>query len=300
MTTETVQTGQSVRAAVGVLVFVELVSGLTQGMTPALVPQLGRELDIPTASLNWILSVELLSAAVCVPIFSRLGDLHGHRRLLRVSLLLVLLGAALFAFAPTFALMLVGQAVLGPVAALLPLELAIVRDRLDPARARGAVGLLLAGATIGGFAGFTVAGFAHSATGSVRGALAVPVVLLGLCVVVSFLLVPDSTVRAAGRIDWAGSVTVSAGLALLLWTLGDAASRPPQATAGLLAVALALLAAWVVIELRSTCPLVDIRAVVRPALLRGYLAMFVVGVPLVGSQTIGLTFRKWTGWLRIV
>jgi MFS family permease len=289
-TATTVLPGRSIRAAVGVLVFVELVSGLTQGMTPALVPQLGKELGISPANLNWILAVQLLSAAICVPVISRLGDLHGHRRLLRISLALVLIGAALFAFAPGFGAMLAGQVVLGPLAALLPLELAIVRNRVDPAKARGAIGFLFAAATIGGFAGFTVAGLAHELIGSARGALAVPVVLIGLCVLISLRFVPDTTVRASGRIDWTGALTLGVGLALLLWTLGDANARMPAATLGLLVAAAALLTAWVVIELRSDHPLVDVRTLARPALLRCYLAMFVVGIPLIGSQTIGLTF----------
>jgi MFS family permease len=272
------------------LVIVEMVRGLIQGMTPSLIPQIGKQFDIVPADLNWIASVQLLAASIAVPIVSRLGDLHGHRRLMRFSLASVLIGAALFAYGPSFPVMLLGQVFLGPVAALLPLQLAIVRSRLDVAKARSAIGFLVAAALVGGTAGFEVGGIVQAVTNNVRVTLTVPVLLAALALAIAFLFVPDSVGRARGTVDWAGALAISVGLGSLLWVLGGAGGRPLAVTLGLLAGSLAVLAVWVVIELRSDRPLIDVRALIRPRLLRWYLAAIILGVALVGSQTVGLTF----------
>ncbi|MFI5709364.1 MFS transporter [Kribbella sp. NPDC051620] len=278
------------QATVTVLVLVELLSGLVQGTTPALVPQLGKELGISPADLSLIASVNLLSAAISVPIIGRLGDMYGHRRMMRIALLLALTGAALFAFGPNFGVMLVGQAFLGALAGVLPLELGIVRSRIQGPRARSAVGFLFATVMLGGVAGFVVAGVAHSSLGSARSALVIPVVLLAIAVLLSVLFVPDSSVRAVRAIDWAGAATLSGGLLLLLWTVSGARERSPLVTVLLLGGAAALLTAWARIELRVEHPMVDVRTLVQPQLLRFYLASLLLGVGLIGSQTIGLTF----------
>ncbi|WP_326568918.1 MFS transporter [Amycolatopsis rhabdoformis] len=280
----------SVRRAVGMLVVVEMVSGLIQGMTPSLIPQIGKQFGIVAADLNWIAAIQLLAASIAVPIVSRLGDLYGHRRLMRCSLASVLVGAALFAYGPSFPVMLLGQVFLGPVAALLPLQLAIVRSRLDSTRARSAIGFLVAAALIGGTAGFEVGGLVQASTNDVRATLTVPVLLAALALAIVFFFVPDSVIRARGSVDWAGALAISVGLGSLLWVLGGASGRPVGVTLALLAGSLAVLAVWVVIELKSDHPLIDVRALVRPQLLRWYLAAITLGLALVGSQTVGLTY----------
>ncbi|MFD5691878.1 MFS transporter [Streptomyces rubiginosohelvolus] len=77
---------RSVTAVVGLLIFFEVMSGFLQvGLAP-LLPDLADHLGIGSADLNWVVSVQLLAAAVCVPLFGRLGDLYGHRLMLRIAL----------------------------------------------------------------------------------------------------------------------------------------------------------------------------------------------------------------------
>ncbi|MFB7336970.1 MFS transporter [Streptomyces adustus] len=84
-------------AVVGFLVLVELVSGLLQGMMPSLLPRIGAELHVGAGDLSWVSSAQLLSSAVCVPLFARLGDMYGHRRLLRVAVVTLAAGSVLVA-----------------------------------------------------------------------------------------------------------------------------------------------------------------------------------------------------------
>jgi EmrB/QacA subfamily drug resistance transporter len=79
-----------------------------------------------------------------------------------------------------------------------------------------------------------------------------------LAAVAAWRLLPESRNAGSRHFDIAGAVSVTAGLSLLVFTLVDAnnAGWTSGQTLGLAAVALALLAAFVVIELRSKAPLV--------------------------------------------
>ncbi|GAA3437892.1 hypothetical protein [Kutzneria kofuensis] len=79
----------------------------------------------------------------------------------------------------------------------------------------------------------------------------VPVLLADLAPAIVFLLVPDSTVRAPGTVDWTGALAISVGLGSLLWVLGGANGRPLAMTLGLLAGSLGVLAVWARIDLEQ-------------------------------------------------
>ncbi|MFE5395963.1 MFS transporter [Streptomyces sp. NPDC056568] len=279
-------------AVVGFLVLVELVSGLLQGMMPPLLPRIGAELHLGARDLSWVTTAQLLSSAVCVPLFARLGDMYGHRRLLRITAVTLAVGSILVAWAPSYAVLLLGRVLQGVLAALLPLEIGLVRDRLAPARARGAVALLVGALTFGASAGLLAAGGLSEAISGVRGILWVPAVAAVFCVGVVFFLVPESVTRAPGRADWSGAVLLSAGLAALLlgvakgsdWGWGDAR------VLGLFALAVMACVLWVRVELRVEEPLVDLRLTVRRELLPVYVAAFMVGIATFGSQTAASLF----------
>jgi MFS family permease len=102
-------------SAVGFLVVLEFASGILQGWLSPLLPGIVAQYGTTAAEVNWIGAVYLLSAAVCVPLMSKLGDRYGHRRLLIVAAALVAVGSVLVATAPTFGVLLLGRAVQGPL-----------------------------------------------------------------------------------------------------------------------------------------------------------------------------------------
>ncbi|MFG3140326.1 MFS transporter [Streptomyces sp. NPDC048211] len=281
-----------VAAVVGFLVFVELTSGIIQGMMPTLLPELGTVLDVGAGDLNWVNAAQLLAAAVSVPLFGRLGDMYGHRRLLRVAVLCLAVGSVLVAWAPSFEVLLVGRVLQGPLAALLPLEIGLVRDRLDAAGARSAIAVLVGALTFGASAGMVISGLLREVISSVHGVLWIPAAATVLCAGVVFFLVPESRTRAEGRVDWAGAGLLSAGLATLLLGIsqGPKWGWTDAATLALFAVAAITLAAWVLVELRVAEPIVDIRLTVQRTLLPVYAASFLLGTALFGAQTALVLF----------
>ncbi|MQY02596.1 MFS transporter [Actinomadura macrotermitis] len=282
----------SVTAVVGLLVLFEIVSGFLQvGIAPML-PGIGDELGVSDSALTWVVSVQLLGAAICVPAFGRLGDLHGHRRMLRIAIASVAVGSVLVAVAPSFPVLLLGRVLQGPLAAFLPLEIALVRDRLPQDLARRAIARLVGALTLGGLIGGLGMGVADKALGDVRLALAVPAVLAVACVPVSFVAVPETARRAAGRVDWPGVTVLALAMVALLGGVSGAARQGWLAagTLGPLALGLALLAGWAVLELRTAEPLVDLRAMAGRHVAPYYLTSFAFGVLFFGSQSPNATF----------
>ena len=97
---------------VGFLVFVEFTSGVLQGYYIPLLTDVARHLDIHDADVNWLEAAQLMLAAIAVPILAKLGDLHGHRRMLLGSAAVVAAGTVVLAFAQNFTVFLIAWAVL--------------------------------------------------------------------------------------------------------------------------------------------------------------------------------------------
>jgi MFS family permease len=265
-------------------VVLEFAAGLLLAWLPPLLPSILRQYGTTAAELNWINAAYLLSTALCVPLLAKLGDRYGHRRLLIVAAALVAVGSVLVAVAPTFALLLVGRVIQGALGAFLPLEFAIVRERAGD-RAGRAIGLLVGAVAIGGGLGFLLAGIARDHL-SLSTTLWIPAVVMIAAVPVAALLVPETTVRTPGRVDWAGAGLLSGGLVLFLAGVGNGSTwgwTDPRTIGGVL-VGLALLAALVVVERRVASPFLDLSLVLRGPLAVPILAGFCYGAELFGSQ----------------
>lgn len=275
-------------AVVGLLVFFELTSGLLQGATSPLLPSIQAELDIPSAHLHWVHAVQYLAAAVSVPLFGRLGDLYGYRRMLRVTLLLVAVGSVVVAVAPDLTVLLLGRVLLGPLAALLPLEIGLVRDRLSPEQSRRAIGMLVGSLTLGSLLGALVAGVVQGLLGDVRLTLGLLAALAIGCLGLSYFRIPESRTRARGGMDWLGGVLLSLALVALLGSIsqGNAWGWTSPLFLGGIALAAVLFVVWVRVELRSEHPLVDVRAVSSVTVAPQYAAGVTLGVVMLGGQSV--------------
>ncbi|MFE3186414.1 MFS transporter [Streptomyces violascens] len=281
-----------VRAVVGLLVFVELTSGFLQGGTTPLIPAMRDALGVSTGDAQWITTLQFLASAVSVPVFGRLGDRFGHRRMLRVAVLSITGGCVIVALAPNLGLLLLGRVLLGPLAALLPLEVGLCRDRLTTADNRKAVGMLAASLALGSMLGSFLSSPLHHVLGGIHGTLWAFAVLAVLCAVVTFFGVPESRQRASGPMDWAGAGMLSISLVLFLaaFSRGSDGGWLQPSTMGTILVALALFAGWVRWELRHPAPLVDVRAVAGRRVAPHVLTTFMLGVIMLAAPVVSITY----------
>ncbi|MFS0714789.1 MFS transporter [Microbacterium sp. 2P01SA-2] len=282
----------SVRAVVGFLVFCELASGFVQGFYAPLLGEIAGHLRVSDADITWFLTVQTLAAAVCVPLLSKLGDIFGHRRMLRIAVVAVLIGTLVTAFLPSYPIVLAARILVGPLAVWLPLEIALVHNRIKGETARTSIGLLVSCLTGGAILGTLAAGLFSAVLPSLTLTLLVPVVFVAVSAYAVFFKVPESTTRTAAKVDVLGFVGIGLAMVLLLFGLRLASTSgfASPATIATLAAALVVFAAWVMWELRTTSPAIDLRLVVSPGLGPVYLTAFLFGMVMFGAQSPLTTF----------
>ena len=236
------------------LVLVTVSEGVLLSIVPSTAAGIGQLLHISPGSLNWINTIQLLSTGICTPVFSRLGDIRGHRKVLRAAVLLTAAGGVLMAIAPDFALLLTGRALQGPAGAFTPLAIGILRDRTDTSHLRRGTAAIVTGASAGAALGFLCSAQLYRMTGSVRDVLWIPAACSAAAAAAAFAFVPQTRWRTRRQMDWPGTMSLSTGLAALLLALGNGAGWGwvSGRTIGALTASLVLLAGWVATELRVT------------------------------------------------
>jgi MFS family permease len=265
----------------GVLCLAGLSFALAQTAIAPALDGMARSLHHSRGDVAWVLTAYFLSSSVLTPVFGRLGDLLGKRRVLVASLLLFSLGSALSALAPTLGLVLVGRVVQGAGGGIFPLAFGLVRDVVRPERVAGGLGTISALTGVGAGFGLLLGGAISDQLGwaFVFWLGAVPALVAAALI---RRVVPDNGVRASGSVDGRGAVGLAMGLALPLLALSRGSQWgwvSPRVL--LLAGVGAAAVAWFVRHARrSPSPLVDLRLLGRPVLLRTNLATFLVGVVL--------------------
>ncbi|MCH8109907.1 MAG: MFS transporter, partial [Chloroflexi bacterium] len=79
---------------------------LNASAVTVLLPEMGRDLAIGTASLGWLMTGYLLVYGVAIPFYGRIADLYGARRLFLFGLTVFAIGSILSAIAPNYPLLL--------------------------------------------------------------------------------------------------------------------------------------------------------------------------------------------------
>ncbi|MGC0362947.1 MFS family permease [Rhodococcus sp. 27YEA15] len=280
----------SARLVLTVLGMCGIVVALMQTLVVPIIPQLPHILNSTPADTSWAVTATLLAAAVITPISGRLGDMFGKKRMLLVSLGLVVLGSAISAAAPSLVLLVIGRALQGASMGAIPLGIAILRDTLPPKKVPGAMAVMSATLGVGGAVGLPIA--AVIAQNANWHYLFVTSAVLGLlCLMLVAIVVPESKVLRPGRFDIAGAVGLGIALVALLlpvtkggtWGWGD------RKTLGLLILSAVMFLVWGWWELRRKAPLVDLRISARPQILFTNLASVAVGFAMYGNA---LTFPQ--------
>ena len=226
-------------------------------------PSIGRGLHFSEANLPWVVNAYVIAFGGFLLLGGRAADLLGRRRVFMAGLLVVAVASLLAGFAANQGQLIAARAAQGLGAAIIsPSALSIVttlfRDGMERNKALGAWGAVAGSA---GAAGVLLGGILTEGLGWEWVLwVNVPVSLIALALTPG--LIPESRSESATRhYDAAGALSVTAGLSLLAYALLDANSAGWGSTkiVSLLALSVALIGAFVVIELRSRAPLVPFR-----------------------------------------
>jgi MFS family permease len=271
-------TAPRANTVVAVLAFGGIVVALMQTMVIPLAPEFPRLLGTTPSSAAWVITATLLAGAVVTPVVGRLGDMYGKRRMLLVSLVVLVAGSVVCALADSLVPMVVGRTAQGLAGGVIALGISIMRDELPPERLGSATALMSASLGVGGALGLPAATFlVERADWHVLFWVASGFGLLATALVVT--LVPESPVRSGGRFDVVGAVGLSTALLCLLLAISQGADWgwTSTATTSLFGGSVVVLLLWGWWELRAERPLVDLRTTARRQVLLTNLASAVFG-----------------------
>ncbi|WP_190813124.1 MFS transporter [Saccharopolyspora pogona] len=261
-----------------VLAFSGIVVSLMQTLVIPLVPVLPALLGASAADSAWAITTTLLAGAVATPVVGRLGDMYGKRRMLLISLALLVAGSAACGLSNALAPMIVGRALQGLAAGVIPLGISIMRDELPAERLGSATATMSASLGVGGALGLPAAAFLAERTDwHMLFWTAAGLGVVATALVVAF--VPESAVRTGGRFDLAGAAGLSIGLICLLLAISKGAEWgwTGARAGGLLGAGAVVLLLWGWWELHTRQPLVDLRTTARRQVLLTNIASAVFG-----------------------
>jgi len=243
-----------------VLAFAGIVVSLMQSLLIPLIPQLPKLLNASPSDATWAVTATLLAGAVATPTVGRLGDMFGKRRMLVISVVLLVAGSVIGALSVSLVPLVIGRVLQGLAAGVIPLGISIMRDELPADKLGGATAMMSASLGVGGALGLPAAAIlADNFDWHVLFWVAAVLGAVALALVIT--LVPESPVRSGGRFDYVGAIGISSALVALLLGISKGATWGwgSPLTIGLLVIAAVVLVLWGTWELRTTAPLVDLR-----------------------------------------
>ena len=252
-------------------------------------PHVQRALGFSGTGLEWVVNAYAVTFGGLLLLGGRAGDILGRRRVFVFGLLLFSAASLLGGFATSQWWLLTARAIQGAGAAVIaPTALALITTNFPEGGERNrAFGVYSAMAGGGGAAGLLLGGLLTTYA-SWRWVLFVNVPI-GILVAAAALRVLAESPRRPGRIDVAGAVTGTGGVALLVYGLSKAATgsdgvshwADAQVVASLTA-SVVLLVSFVLIEMRSSHPLLPMRLLADRDRSGAYLVMLCIGTALFG------------------
>jgi EmrB/QacA subfamily drug resistance transporter len=273
------------------VVFSGLMSGtfiaaLDQNIVATALPRMVSDLG-GLSHISWVVTAYLLTTTISTPLYGKLGDLFGRKRLFQIAIVIFMFGSMLSGAAQTMGELIAFRGVQGLGAGgIIVGAQAIIGDLLTPAergRYQGYTGSVWAVASIVGpfIGGF----FTQHLSWRWVFYINVPIGAAALCVTAAVLRAPER--RDAPSIDWWGAALLSSGVASLVllttWGASKHAWSDPRIV-GLAVNTAALLAAFVHVERRAPDP------VLPPRLFRdGVFRISVLTSVIVGFAVLGVT-----------
>lgn len=249
-------------ATLGVLCLSLLVIVVDGTIVNVALPTLVRQLHASTSTLQWVVDAYTLAMAGLLLTLGSLGDRMGRQRTLAGGLLVFGLGSLLAAVSASASELIACRVIMGiGAAAIMPSTLSILTNVFTvPVERAKAIAMWSAVSGLGVAIGPTLGGWLleHFGWGSI---FMVNVPIVAVALVAGRMVVPASADPHPKALDPMGASMSIAGLLAVVYAIIEAPTNGWMSarTLGLSAVGIAILVLFVVFELRSTHPMVDLR-----------------------------------------
>ncbi|MFI7113250.1 MFS transporter [Nonomuraea sp. NPDC050227] len=286
-------------SALFVLAGAVFLEGIDVAMLNVALPSIRADLGLSTGTLSGVVSAYVLGYGGFMLLGGRAADLLGHRRMFLTWLTVFLLFSGLGGLATEGWMLLVARFVTGVAAAFMaPAGLALVTGNFPEGPQRTKALGVYAGTAAGGFSLGLVAGGLLASIGW-RWVFFAPVVLSAVILLAAVPLVKDSGERVRGSFDLAGALTITGSMLLLVYGVVrlEAPADGSGVTVATFAAGLLLLALFVLIERRSSNPLVRLDILRSGPLVRANLGALLFLASFAGFQFLAtLYLQEVRGW----
>lgn len=267
------------RLLVPTLVFVGLLVAIVSSLGAPLVPTIATTYHVSLSTAQWVLTAALLTGALATPVMGRLADGAHQKRLILVTLGVVLAGCVLSALSTSFVMLVLGRALQGIGLGLLPVNMAIARRNLPPAQAGRAIATLSVSTAIGAGLGYPITA-AVAQVFNLHAAYWFGALVVGAAFTCAAIVLPDTTHDRMARFDVLGAVLLSIATSALSIVLSEGGTWGWSSAVTIVVASLGVivLVLWVPHELRCENPLVNLHHLSNRSLLMADVTGFLMSV----------------------
>jgi MFS family permease len=240
------------------MVGVALLLNYVETMVIPGVPTIQKDFSTTSSVVSWITSAFLIVGSAVSPLFGKLGDSYGKKRMFLTALAFYTAGVGVAGFSPSIGFLIAARAIQGIGFAIVPLALAIIAETFPKERIATAQGVVSATFAIGAALGLVIGAYIVQNLGWQWAFHTAFILSIVLFAVITRLLPPGSPGTRL-KVDYETVLLLMTGISLLLLYLTEGPYEGWYSVYELsaLAAGMALTAGFFIAESRRTNPLIQ-------------------------------------------